>query len=151
MKSGNLGPEEKWSTGILLDSNIFLELELAEEHADACRRLLERVRDGKVKGYITDFHVDSIVLVMESYGKSWKDLLTFLVSLLKYKGLRICRLDHGDRIAAVQFMRDFDLGFDDALAIQALKKLSLDTIVSYDRHFDKVSGVKRITPEELVG
>jgi predicted nucleic acid-binding protein len=136
---------------MLLDSNIFLELELGEEHAGACRQLLERIRDGKMKGYITDFHVDSIVLVMESYGKGWKDLLTFLVSLLKYKGLRICRLDHGDRMAAVQFMRDFGLGFDDALAVQALRKLSLETIVSYDHHFDAVGWVKRATPEELVG
>jgi predicted nucleic acid-binding protein len=135
---------------MLLDSNIFLELELGEEHAGACRQLLERIRDGKMKGYITDFHVDSIVLVMESYGKGWKDLLTFLVSLLKYKGLRICRLDHGDRMAAVQSMRDFGLGFDDALAVQALRKLSLETIVSYDRHFDAVGWVKRATPEELV-
>jgi len=135
---------------MLLDSNIFLELELGEKHAEACRQLLEKLRDGKMEGYITDFHVDSVVLVMEKYGKSWKDLLIFLVSLLKYKGLKICRLDHGDRIAAVQFMRDLGLNFDDALAVQALRKLSLETIVSYDRHFDAVGWVKRMVPEELV-
>ncbi|MEM1575759.1 MAG: hypothetical protein QW682_07530 [Nitrososphaerota archaeon] len=49
------------------------------------------------------------------------------------------------RIKATYFMRDYGLDFDDALAIQALKELSIDTIVSYD-DFDSVQWVKRRTP-----
>ncbi|MEM2416904.1 MAG: hypothetical protein QW755_06505 [Nitrososphaerota archaeon] len=54
------------------------------------------------------------------------------------------------RIKATYFMRDYGLDFDDALAIQALKELSIDTIVSYDDDFDSVQWVKRRTPEELL-
>jgi hypothetical protein len=74
---------------MLLDSSVSLGLELAEQHAEACKRLLSKVRYGLVKSAVTDFHVDSVVVVMENYGKSWKDVALFLASLLRYKGLRV--------------------------------------------------------------
>jgi predicted nucleic acid-binding protein len=47
-------------------------------------------------------------------------------------------------------MKDYGLNFDDALAVQALKELSTDTIVSYDDDFDLVEGVKRRIPEDML-
>lgn len=135
---------------MLLDANVFLELELAEQHAEACKHFLIRVRDGLIESAITEFHVDSIAVVMENYGKSWNDLALFLASLLRYKGLKIYRMGLGSRIKATLFMKEYGLDFDDALAIQALKELSMDTIVSYDDDFDSVNWVKRRTPEDLL-
>lgn len=138
------------NTRVLLDSNIFLEVELAEKHAEACKRLLGMVRDGALKAAITDFHVDSIVVVMESYGKSWKEIAVFLTSLLRYKELKIHSMSLSSEIKATSFMKDYGLNFDDALAVQALKELSTDTIVSYDNDFDFVNWAKRKTPETLL-
>lgn len=135
---------------MLLDSNVFLEAQLAEEHGKACRLLLERIRDGFIKAAITDFHVDSIAVVMENHGKSWKDLSLFFASLLRYKGLRVHRLGLGDKIKATSFMRDHGLDFDDALAVQALRELSMETVVSYDDDFDSVAWIKRRIPEDLL-
>ncbi|RLG72287.1 MAG: hypothetical protein DRO11_02565 [Methanobacteriota archaeon] len=53
----------------LLDANIILEAELAEEHGEACKDLLERIRNGEARTAITGFHIDSIVIVTESCGK----------------------------------------------------------------------------------
>ncbi len=75
--------KKPWNIEVLLDANIFLEAELAETHGPACKRLLERVRDGDVKAAVTDFHIDSIVLIMEKYGKSWDEIGLFLASLLR--------------------------------------------------------------------
>ncbi len=138
------------NTVMLIDSNVFLEVELAEQHAEACKRFLERVRDGYIKSAITDFHVDSILVVMENYGKGWRELVTFLVSLLKYKGLRVHTVGLNGRIKATYVMRDYGLDLDDAIAVQALRELSSETIVSYDNHFDSVDWVKRVKPEDLL-
>jgi len=135
---------------MLLDSNVFLEVELAEQHADACKRFLGKVRDGIIKSAITDFHVDSVVVVMENYGKDWRELALFLASLLRYRGLKIHPMGLGDRIKATSLMKDYGLNFDDALAAQALRELSTDTIVSYDNDFDSVDWIKRRTPEDLL-
>lgn len=68
-RRGRSGRKRLLSTEVLLDSNIFLEVELAEKHVEVCKRLLGKVRDGAIRSAITDFHVDSIIVVMENYGK----------------------------------------------------------------------------------
>ena len=150
MKPMRSGPKELWGTEVLLDSNVFLEAELAEEHGEACKQLLEKLRDGGIKAAITDFHVDSVVVVMENYGKGWKEVALFLASLLRYKGLKVYPLGLVSRIRATSFMKDYGLNFDDALAVQALKELSTDTIVSYDDDFESVEWVKRRIPEDIL-
>jgi predicted nucleic acid-binding protein len=135
---------------MLLDSNVFLEAELAEEHGRACKQLLGRLRDGVVNAAITNFHVDSVIVVMENYGKGWKEVALFLASLLRYKGLKVYPLGLVSRMRATSFMKDYGLNFNDALAVQALKELSTDTIVSYDNDFDSVEWVKRRIPEDML-
>lgn len=85
---GESGLGRPLDTAVLIDLNIFLEVALAEQHAEACKRFLRKVRDGSIKSAITDFHVDSIVVVMENYGKTWEKLALFLASLLRYRGLQ---------------------------------------------------------------
>ncbi|HID17405.1 TPA: PIN domain-containing protein [Candidatus Bathyarchaeota archaeon] len=150
MRPEGSGQKEPLTTVALLDSNVFLEVELAEQHAEACKCLLRKVRDGAIKSTITDFHVDSIIVIMENYGKGWKDIALFLASLLRYKGLTIYPVGLGGRIKATSIMKDYGLDFDDALAVQALKDISTDTIVSYDDDFDSVGWIKRRTPEDLL-
>jgi len=135
---------------VLLDANIFLEAELAEIHGPACKQLLEKLRDGEIKAAITDFHVDSIVIVMEKYGKRWSEISLFLASLLRYRGLKVYPLSLVSRIKATSFMKEYGLNFDDALAVQALKELSTNIIISYDKDFNSIEWIKRRTPEELL-
>ncbi|MCD6245028.1 MAG: type II toxin-antitoxin system VapC family toxin [Candidatus Korarchaeota archaeon] len=137
MRRGRSGPRRRWNIEMLVDTNIFLEVELAQEHAEASKNFLAMVRDGSIRAATTDFHVDSIVLVMENYGKSWKDLAVFLASLFLYKGLVIHPIGMGGRLRAVHLMRDYGIDFDDALALQALRDLSIRTLVSYGRDFNR--------------
>jgi len=134
---------------MFVDSSIFLEVELAQEHGEASKRFLKRVQKGELNAYTTNFHLDNIVIVMERYGRSWRDIAVFLTSLLQYKGLSIYPLTIYDRIKAAEIMREENLDFDDALAAYVMKKLGLKVIVSYDTDFDKVSWIKRKTPEDL--
>lgn len=149
MRLGESGLGRPLDTAVLIDSNIFLEVALAEQHAEACKRFLRRVREGSIRSAITDFHVDSILVVMENYGKTWEELALFLSSLLRYRGLQIYPMGLRGRIRATFMMKDHGLDFDDALAVQALKELSMETIVSYDDDFDSVGWVKRRVPEDI--
>ncbi|MGC9020096.1 MAG: hypothetical protein ACP5KE_02695 [Candidatus Methanodesulfokora sp.] len=64
-------------------------MELAENHTNACKKLLRKVRDCVIKAAITDFHIDSILVVMEHYSESWKDLAIFLASSRKLSVLDV--------------------------------------------------------------
>jgi len=133
-----------------LDANIFLELELDQQHADQCELLLRKVQKGLIKAVTTDFHIDTVLIVMENYGRSASELSIFLSSVIGFEGLRIYFLSLADRLFCMKYIEELTLDYDDALAYQAIKRLSVESIVSYDRHFDSLPGITRLDPEILV-
>ena len=135
---------------MIIDANIFLEAALDRERAEACRRFLGKVKDGSVQAAITDFHVDSILVVLEGHGMGWIEMSRFLASLFRYKGLTVHSPGLVGRLRATNVMREHRLDFDDALVVQTLRDLSRKTVISYDGHLDGIEGVARKTPEELL-
>jgi len=134
----------------LIDANIFLEVELGQRKAYPCEEVLRKFHRGDLKGMALDFAVDTIVIIMENYGKKYNEIRTFLSSLLGYKGLSIHFSTLLDRIMATTYMKNFGLDFDDALALRAMKENGIVNIISHDKDFDKVPDVKRVTPESLL-
>ena len=131
-----------------VDANIFLELLLEQQRADHCERFLTRIKNGKDEAVITEFLVDAIVLVLERHGKSSVELATFISSLSAYTGLKIYFLSLADRLFATRHMKEFELDFDDATTYQAIKRMSIDTLVSFDTDFDAIDGITRIEPDK---
>jgi len=151
MKPEKLGhPKQIQTVKYLVDANIFLEVELDQEKADVCEAVLRKFYLGEMEGILVDFAIDTIVIVMENYGKNWSEIRTFLSSLLGYKGLRIHFSSLLDRIMATNHMKNHNLDFDDALALQAMKENKIEKIISNDKDFDKIPHVKRIQPESLL-
>ncbi len=134
----------------LVDANIFLELQLGQQKADICEKVLRKFSVGELEGLLVDFAIDTIVIVMENYGKGANEIRTFLSSLVGYKGLSIHFSSLIDRIMATNHMRDYGLDFDDALTLQAMKENRVDKIISYDKDFEKVPFIKRVQPENLL-
>ena len=133
----------------LIDANIFLEVSLGQSKGERCKAVLRKNQEGALHGIITDFHIDSIVVVMENYKLGWKEIATFLLSLLKYKGLRIQSMMLTDKIRATSHIKEHGLDFDDALAYQCMVENDIKEIISYDKHFDRLDNIKRIVPEKL--
>ncbi|MFX0163510.1 MAG: hypothetical protein ACFE68_09320 [Candidatus Hodarchaeota archaeon] len=53
-----------------IDANIFLELALDQDKANDCEGFLKRVQNGGLRGVITDFLIDAIIIVMENRGEN---------------------------------------------------------------------------------
>jgi len=134
----------------LIDANIFLEVELGQKKGEYARKLLKRFDNGELTGYITDFHIDAIVIVMENYDKTGKEIAIFLSSLLKYRGLSIINISLSSKINSTELMDLYDLDFDDALICQCMKEKNLKKLISYDTHFDNMTFIERITPDKLI-
>ena len=134
----------------MIDANVFLEAALGRDKGDPCRRFLEKVRDGAIQGTITDFHVDSILVILENHGMGWIEISRFLASLMRYKGLTVHPPGLVGRLRATRIMRESQLDFDDALIVQTMRDLSEMIVVSYDKHLDAIKGVERRTPEDLI-
>lgn len=134
----------------LIDANIFLEVELGQEKGKHAKKLLKRFENGEVSGHITDFHIDAIVIVMENYHKTGKEIAIFLSSLLKYRGLSIIEISLSSKINATEIMDNYNLDFDDSLICQCMIEKNLKKLISYDSDFDKIDFINRVTPEKLI-
>ncbi len=133
----------------LIDASIFLEIELEQEKSHECKKFLEKVEKGDIKAIITDFAIDGIALVMESHGKSRKDIRKFLISVALFEGLSIYSVKHSDKIKATEHMKS-GLDFDDSIVLQSALSNGITEIVSLDKDFDKVKIIKRVEPGNLL-
>ena len=100
---------------------------------DECERFLRLVHKGHLRGVTTDFHVDTVIIVMENHGLGPADIRTFLLSLFSYEGLEIYILSMADRLEATKHMESLKLNFDDALAYQATVSYTHLTLPTTER------------------
>lgn len=132
----------------LVDANIFLEVLLSEDRKDECKRFLRLLKDGRESGIVTDFTIHSIIVIMDHFSKL-KELKTFLLSLLAYKGLHVYFTTVGDEVRAVEFAVEQNLNMDDAIQYLSALSAEADGIVSFDKHFDGLK-VPRLEPVEII-
>lgn len=130
---------------LLVDTNIFLEVQLSQRRAPQARAILASLKSPKKRGFVTDITMDSIAIIMEHHGRTPEQVQVFLTSLLGYAGLEFYYLSLFDRIAATSHMKQFGLDYDDACQYQAMKVLEVGTIASFDADFDRIPEIKRIT------
>lgn len=136
------------SDSVLIDANIFLELELEQSKSSECEKFLAAVAKGSIGAIVTDFLLDGIAVIMEDRRASPQNIIRFFESLSLFKGLTIYNLGLRGRIDAAQMMIDQGADFDDATSLAAMKALGIKRIVSFDRHFDRFSGITRLEPNK---
>jgi len=134
---------------VLVDANIFLEVALDQEKADECQEFLDKIFEGKIKVFTTDFIIDSVILTLESKGAEIKQIKEFLLNLFASKGLTIFSPDFMDKVIALELSKDLKIDFEDSLVLVAMKALKIKELVSFDSDFDKIGWVKRITPDKI--
>ncbi|MEM2088721.1 MAG: PIN domain-containing protein [Thermoproteota archaeon] len=130
---------------LLVDTNIFLELFLGQEKSEECEKFLQKISNGELEAVVSKFTVHAIEAILNNSAL----ILTFLRNVQGSLGLNIYETSMEDEMAASMLMDKIKLDFDDAIQYYLAKKLGVEAIVSYDKHFDKVD-VKRREPSEFL-
>lgn len=131
----------------LIDTNIFLEILLAQEKKDECITLLKEIENDNISAAVTKFSIHSIEVIMGNYRLT-DELRIFLESLSELKSLHIYTTNISDEINAIDEM-ELGLDFDDALQVSAARALNAE-IISFDKHFNNLEGIKRLNPSDIV-
>lgn len=129
---------------LLIDTNIFLEILLAQERASEARALLSKVNDYQF--FISDYALHSIGLILFRRGQH--DRFGELVGDIVNAGLFIVALRSEDMAAVIEAARKFRLDFDDAYQYVACEKYNL-TLVSLDGDFDRTERGRK-QPAEIL-
>lgn len=132
---------------MLIDTNIFLEWLLGQQRADECIALLDKVRVGEMRAFVTDFALHSIAVILERGGKRG-ELPSLMSSLASFEGMSILSASLEEYPAIAQQAIDMDLDFDDAYHVYFAKRQDIP-LISFDRHFDGIA--QRKTPRDVLG
>lgn len=122
----------------LIDTNIFLEVLLAQSRKENCKNFLKALHKGEKTGIVTDFTIHSIIVVMSNLNKL-HELKIFLLSLTAYKGLHIYHTTLSDEVNATEIATTQNLDMDDAIQYAAALSAKADAIISFDKHFNNLS------------
>ena len=134
-----------------LDTNIILRFLTRDdvEKADACLRLFQQVQLGEEELLTCEAVVSEVVYVLSSpragYRLSHEAIRSRLVPILTLRGLRLPQKRVYLRALDVYASSPF-LDFEDALAVAHMERLDVSEIVSYDRDFDRLAGLRRVEP-----
>ncbi len=130
-----------------LDTNVILRHLLADhpEQSPQATAFLARVEQGQLKVRTADTVIFEAVYTLEKlYQKPRGNIRQALLPLIELTRVIL----PGKR----RFRQIFDLyvrlnlPFADAYHAVILKNLKSDTIVSFDRHFERIPGIKRLQP-----
>ena len=134
-----------------LDTNVILRYLTSDDEAkaEACYRLFQRVKDAEEEVVTCEAIVTEVVYVLSSprapYRLSHEEVRERLMPILTLRGLKLGQkrtyLHALDLYASSPF-----LDFEDALAIAHMARLGVTEIVSYDRDFDRIAGLRRAEP-----
>lgn len=130
---------------LLLDTNIFLEVLLGQEHAKQAAQLLSNPI--KFRLFMTDFSLHSIGVLL--FRRNRFDVFNSMINDLEVMGVRLVSLYVKDMSGLADVAIRFNLDFDDAYQYETAKRFNL-TLVSFDRDFDRTD-LKRVIPEEVLG
>ena len=130
----------------MVDTNIFLEVLLEGRKADECIGLLNGISGGDTQGIVTRFSVHAIEAQLGRKGE--ERLTAFLRGLDQTHGLTVHDTSTTDEVAISLLKGKIGRDFDDSLQYYVAKKLGVQSIVSFDRHFDGLD-IPRREPKDV--
>ena len=129
----------------MVDANVFIELFLGQEKAEECERFLKKISLGELEAVVSKFTIHAIEVTLNDSAL----ILAFLRNVQGSLGLDVYETGVEDEMAASMLMDKVKLDFDDAVQYYLAKKLGVEAIVSYDRHFDNLD-IKRKEPSDFL-
>jgi len=133
-----------------VDSNIFLRYLAAGDPAKsrACFDLFQRVQAGKEAVTTCEAVVTEVAYVLRSaahYGLMPDEIGARLRPILSLRGLKLAQ--KGTYIRALDLWASYPaVDFEDVLSVAHMERQGLDEILSYDKDFDRIAGVRRFEP-----
>jgi predicted nucleic acid-binding protein len=133
-----------------LDANVFIRYLTGDDPVKqgASRLLFERLDRDEEQLLTSEAVVAEIIYVLTSrahYGLTRGAAAQRLLPALRCPGLRIANKAVVLRALDV-YEAHSRLDYEDALSVAHMESVGIDEIVSYDRGFDRVEGIKRVEP-----
>lgn len=127
-----------------IDTNIIARL---YEGVDEVVRFWKKVKKDDIKYKISAVVIEEMIWLMRSFYKTNKqEIVDFHKSLLAMDNIKV--VSKCDISLALKVYESLNIKFNDCVIWTSME--SGDQIVSYDKEFDKLFGIKRVEPKDLL-
>lgn len=113
----------------------------------ACAALFERAMRGKIELATSEAVITEVVYVLSSprlYQQSREAVFEAISLILGMQGLRV---ENRQRcIRAIYLYAHYNVDFADALIAGAMEENELTEVLSYDKHMDRITTIRRVEP-----
>ena len=132
-----------------VDTNIFLRYltQDSPKQAQACLELFQRAQRRELSLTTSEAIIAEVVYVLHSkqlYNLSPEEIRARLYPVLTIPGMKL-HFRHM-YLRALDLYATHHLDFENALAIAQMERQKITEVHTYDREFDRVSGIKRLEP-----
>jgi predicted nucleic acid-binding protein len=132
-----------------IDANVFLRFLTRDDLAKAERvkALLEQAEQGEVELTTSESVICELVFVLSSprlYNLNRERVRLLLLPLVSLRGLKL--LSRTVFLRALDLYAGTSMDFVDALVVAHMEARKVTELYSYDKHFDGVSGIRRLEP-----
>jgi len=139
---------------IFIDTNVFIRFLVAdnERMARECRKLFQKIEQGKVKAETDLIVITEVIWVLTSFYKIKKtEVVKYIALLLEVKNLLI--KDETIINKALDIFQEKNVDFIDAFCASFALKRNINYLCSYDKDYDSIfrdnKRIKRIEPQDL--
>ncbi len=139
-----------------VDSNVFLhaflvprrDLTPKEKKAkEEAKSIVEALEAGE-EAAMTTAHLSEVVNIIET-GLGLRESLGFLSWAAASGNLAILPVGREDYEEALAMAKEAEVSANDALAWVAMTRLGLTEIYSFDKHLDRLRGIRRLTTRSV--
>ncbi len=135
-----------------LDANIFIyayyrahtnlnkEQRLMKEKS---KDIVNQINEGKQRVITTVVHLSEISNLLKR-SMNPEELEALMLTLYSLDNVNIEGVSADDYLVAIDTARELALDPNDALAINVMQKNAINEILSFDKGFDEVDGIKRL-------
>ncbi len=110
---------------------------------ESAKKIVERINGGEEVA-TSIVHVSEIANILEARGNVLKSL-EIVEAILSKNNIHVYPVDLVDCIEALEVARKYFIGLNDAVAVLLMKRYGIREIYSYDRDFDKIEWITRLT------
>jgi predicted nucleic-acid-binding protein len=131
----------------LIDANTILRWLLNDDHrkSGAFERILQNAMHRKDELFVADVTIAEIIWVLESHYELSKNLI--VQSMRSLLSCQEVLFENRERLFdAVTIYENHSVDYIDAYLAALGKTMNVHAILSYDRDFDKIPGIRRLEP-----
>lgn len=130
-----------------IDTNVVLRAVLQDhpEQSPRAGRVLEQIARGEIEAFATPSVVFEAAFVLErTYRVERPDIRAVLHGFLDVRGIDVP--ERAVLRRALDLYVDRKVSFIDAYHVATMESRGLTTVISFDRHYDRIPGIERVEP-----